>query len=546
MDEYLNWFFAFMTKMLDGVWMIIKNLFLGIVQIFNLPYYFDQINQYKNGFGVVGWILCVISFIIAYAVWGLLVFLIGLAIRKYIRFRRSLVGNEDLLEEIADLHRDVMRLTKEKERIIALKVGESGVSVEQLNQIYAESEREAYAAYPVRRSGAVVEGGSGAVASGSDTTSSDTGSSGSSKAPVDTSAKRFFRLSGVDDKYDYYTPPTYDDSISLKELCDDIRNFSCSRMRLYYEIKTIRLMFAGLASTKLILLQGISGTGKTSLPYMLGKYFENDATISAVQPSWRDRTELFGYFNEFTKKFNETEVLKRIYEASYNDDINIIVLDEMNIARVEYYFAEMLSVLEMPDPSEWRVELVTSSWPSDPVKLEEGCLKIPQNVWYIGTANNDDSTFAVSDKVYDRAFVINLDSKGVAFEAPATGPRRISYSHVAEMYKKAVEDRPVSEEIHNKIQQLDMYVIQHFRIAFGNRIIKQLNIFVPVYVACGGDELEGLDYLLATKVFRKFESLNLGLIRDEIRGLIVYMDQLFGKGIMKECYAYLERLQKMM
>ena len=216
-------------------------------------------------------------------------------------------------------------------------------------------------------------------------------------------------------------------------------------MRLYYEIKTIRLMFAGLASTKLILLQGISGTGKTSLPYMLGKYFENDATISAVQPSWRDRTELFGYFNEFTKKFNETEVLKRIYEASYNDDINIIVLDEMNIARVEYYFAEMLSVLEMPDPSEWRVELVTSSWPSDPVKLEEGCLKIPQNVWYIGTANNDDSTFAVSDKVYDRAFVINLDSKGVAFDAPATGPRRISYSHVAEMYKKAVEERPGSE-----------------------------------------------------------------------------------------------------
>ena len=91
-----------------------------------------------------------------------------------------------------------------------------------------------------------------------------------------------------------------------------------------------------------------------------------------------------------------------------------------------------------------------------------------------------------------------------------------------------------------------MYVIQHFRIAFGNRIIKQLNIFVPVFVACGGDELEGLDYLLATKVFRKFESLNLGLIRDEIRGLIVFMDQLFGKGVMKECYAYLERLQKMM
>ena len=69
-------------------------------------------------------------------------------------------------------------------------------------------------------------------------------------------------------------------------------------------------------------------------------------------------------------------------------------------------------------------------------------------------------------------------------------------------------------------------------------------IFVPVYIACGGTELDGLDYILATKVFRKFESLNLSLIRDEIRGLIMFMDNLFGKETMKECIAFLQRLQK--
>jgi hypothetical protein len=75
--------------------------------------------------------------------------------------------------------------------------------------------------------------------------------------------------------------------------------------------------------------------------------------------------------------------------------------------------------------------------------------------------------------------------------------------------------------------------------------MKQLNIFVPVYVACGGTDIEAIDYILATKVFRKFESLNLSLIRDEIKGLIRYLDTLFGKGSMVECRAYLERLQKM-
>ncbi len=520
MDGFLSWFFAFMTTMLGGVWMIVQNFFMGIVQIFNFPLYFDQLMQYKNSFGVIGWILAVLCFILTYAIWGILVFMIILAVRKYIRFRRSLVGNEDLLEEIADLHRDVIRLTQEKERIMELQIAGTGISIEQLNEMFAEST-------PKDETGISGEG------------------SGTTEAAINPDAKRFFRLSGVDDKYEYYQAPNYNTSMNLAELCEDLRNFACSKMRLYYELRTIRLMLAGLASTKLILLQGISGTGKTSLPYCMGKYFINDATISAVQPSWRDRTELFGYFNEFTKKFNETEVLKRIYEASYNDDINIIVLDEMNIARVEYYFAEMLSVLEMPDPSEWKISLVTATWPNDPKHLQNGNLTIPQNVWYIGTANNDDSTFAVSDKVYDRALVINLDSKGVAFEAPVTEAKQVSYSYVAGLYERAISEYPVSEENHEKIQRLDMYVIQKFRVAFGNRIIKQLNKFVPVYVACGGTELEGIDYLLATKVFRKFESLNLALIRDEIRGLKDYLDDLFGKDVMKECIAYLSRLQKM-
>ena len=315
-------------------------------------------------------------------------------------------------------------------------------------------------------------------------------------------------------------------------------------MGLFYEEKTIRTMFAGLAATKLILLQGISGTGKTSLPYAMGKFFENDATIVSVQPSWRDRTELFGYFNEFSKKFNETEVLRRIYEASFNDDINVIILDEMNIARVEYYFAEMLSLMEMPDANEWKIELVPSSWENDPVNLKDGKLLIPQNTWYIGTANNDDSTFSISDKVYDRALTINIDNKGQPFEAPDTPPSKISYSSVEALYQKALAEHPLDQKYLDMIESLDSYVIKKFRVAFGNRIMKQLRTFVPVYVACGGDVVEGIDHMLATKVFRKFETLNLALIRDEIKGLINYLNTLFGKDKMVSCIEFLDRLQR--
>lgn len=523
LENYLNWFKQFIGNMGEGIWTILKNLFSGIVQIFNFSTYFQQFSSYAGKFNALEWILAILSFILAFAIWAGLIFLLVLLIRKYIRFRKTLVGNEDLLEEIADLHRDVVRLTTEKERILSMKVSQAGLTPEEFKKLLESTENEVNTSAEEQPTEEATD---------------------NAPTPDPQHLSRFFRLTAVDEKYAFYNPPDYENTMSMEELCTDVRNYACYASHLYYEIKAIRLFFAGLASTKMILLQGISGTGKTSLPYMLGKYFRNDATIASVQPSWRDRTELFGYFNEFTKRFNETEVLRRIYEASYNDDINIIVLDEMNIARVEYYFAEMLSILEMPDPSEWKIELTPNVWENDPKHLLGGKLKIPQNVWYVGTANNDDSTFSVSDKVYDRAFVINLDSKGIPFDAPETTAKNISFSYVDSLCRKAVEEHPVSQEILDKIAKLDLYVIEKFRVAFGNRILKQLKIFVPVYVACGGDELEGLDYLLATKVFRKFESLNLSLIRDEIKGLIAYLDNLFGTGTMKECTEFLLRLQK--
>ena len=518
MGAFFDWFFAFLSTMIEGLWKIVSGLFGGLFQVFNVVGYAEQFAKHKDGFNVVDWIFSILSFILVFAIWVIVIYMLVLLARKYIRFRRSAVGNEDLLEEVAKLHRDVLRLTKEKERILALKIGQTSVSVDELNAIFDEEEEQ------------------------QDEQKEEQDEEKQTVA-VDL-PPRFARLDAIDKKYQYYIAPEYRTDFTLQDLCRDFRNFACSRMGLFYEEKVIRLMFAGLASTKLILLQGISGTGKTSLPYAMGKFFQKDATIASVQPSWRDRTELFGYFNEFSKKFNETDVLRRIYDSAYNDDINVIILDEMNIARVEYYFAEMLSIMEMPDPNEWRIELVPSPWPNDPKMLTDGKLLIPQNTWYIGTANNDDSTFSISDKVYDRALTINIDNKGIAFDAPDTPPSLISYSSVHALYQKAIAEFPVEQRYLDMIESLDSYVIKKFRVAFGNRIIKQLLTFVPVYVACGGEAVEGIDHILATKVFRKFEMLNLSLIRDEIKGLINYLNTLFGKDKMVSSIEFLDRLQR--
>ncbi len=348
MSNFLEWFFVFISEILKGFASIFKGFWEGIKQIFNIKNYITIFKAHSESFGVLEWILAILSIILVVAIFALIIFMIILAVRKYIRFRHSLVSDEDLLEEIGVLQRQVLKMTKEKDEIMAMKVAQMG-------------------------GGSLALGGGtagGTLSLGDGQEGEAQGEEQTQDGVVITTVKRFSKLLEVDNFYKTYTPPEYDNTVSLEQICEDYRNFACSRMHLFYDIKTIRLFIAGMASTKLIILQGISGTGKTSLPYSFGKFLGVDTTIASVQPSWRDRTELFGFFNEFTKNFNETEVLKRIYSSSFNNDVNLILLDEMNIARVEYYFAEMLSILEMPNADEWKLDLVPNVWSTDPENLD--------------------------------------------------------------------------------------------------------------------------------------------------------------------------------
>ena len=207
----------------------------------------------------------------------------------------------------------------------------------------------------------------------------------------------------------------------------------------------------------------------------------------------------------------------------------------MNIARVEYYFAEFLSLLELPDPDERYLEVVSDRWDNDPAQLKDGRVKLPINMWFIGTANNDDSTFAISDKVYDRAMIMNLDAKSERFAAPSTSKKHISAAQFEDMVQKAQKEYALSSRNMRRLEELDKYLIEHFHITFGNRIMKQIKTYIPVYVSCGGEELAALDDILAKKVIRKLETQNPIYLRNTAEGLISHMEELFGNDGMPLC-----------
>ena len=505
MDTFFRFLYEFLSQFFNGLKLIVMGLFNGIVKIFDFKAYLDIVNYYKNDFNMPEWLLVGLAILVMIIVLGLIFLGIYFLIRKYVRIRKTLVDQESLLEEVSTLNSKVATLMKEKEDILAMKVSKLCLKPDE----------------------------------------ADTEEVSENEGTDKNTEIRFPKLYEVDEKYKDYKIVNYNNTFDLPQLVELFRNFAASQLKLYYTPKMIRLFISALASTKLVILQGISGTGKTSLAYAWGKFLKHDSCIASVQPSWRDRTELFGYFNEFTKRFNETEVLKEMYIAGYTDDIYTVILDEMNISRVEYYFAEMLSILEMPNKSEWIVEIVPSAWKSDPIHLKEGKLQIPANMWYIGTINNDDSTFMVTDKVYDRAMPIDINDKGEAFDPIDTPAQDINYSYLDNLFQTAIKDNQISEDTLNKIEKMDNYVIKHFRIAFGNRIVAHMKKFVPVFVACGGTEVDGVDYFIARKILRKFEQLNVAYIRDEIDGFVKFLNDEFGEGKMAECIEYLLRLKKL-
>ena len=521
MKTYGRFLFEFLDQFFSGFKNIIMGIVDGIISIFNIPAYVKLIKTYSQDFSMPEWLLTIIAIIVLGLLIGLIVGVIAFFLKRHMRWRKKILDQEELLAEIDNLNKEVETLVDEKMRILSMEQPDLGINSRNFSDVGENSK------------------GNMGQATGS-------GSGDEEEAEVDpTTDSRFSKLTITDLEYAKYKQKDYKNNFTLPEFCHNFRHFAASQLRLWYNEKMIRLFISALASTKLVILQGISGTGKTSIALAWGKFVGHPSCVASVQPSWRDRTDIFGYFNEFTKKFNETDFLSYLYIAGYTDEIYTVILDEMNLARVEYYFAEMLSILEMHDPKEWKIEVVQSVWPTDPKKLQSGKIQVPENCWYIGTINNDDSTFMVTDKVYDRAMPIDINEKGVAFDYEEQGAMQINFSYVNKIFNNAMTEYAMSEDTLKKIEEMDDYTIQHFRVAFGNRIVKHMGKFVPVYVACGGDEVEAVDYFMAKKVLRKFEALNLALIRDEIDGYIDFLDKNFGKGKMTECIEFLLRLKKM-
>ncbi len=246
-------------------------------------------------------------------------------------------------------------------------------------------------------------------------------------------------LKGENKDLDARLKSIYSDGTEIEERIKDIKEKPYKKITLENQINTTdeikyldaiqenmkkygveypkRLLYAFHTALKsadfspLTVLSGVSGTGKSELPKLYSHFGGFNFLAEAVQPTWDSPASMIGYYNTIDRKFDSTNILKFLLQTSQSkneapfglkESMNMVLLDEMNLAHIELYFAEFLSKFELRRGSDGvNLDIQLGTALNHPLPLDG-------NVLWIGTMNEDETTKSLSDKVLDRAFSINF------------------------------------------------------------------------------------------------------------------------------------------
>lgn len=235
------------------------------------------------------------------------------------------------------------------------------------------------------------------------------------------------RIRDIETPYIQKELPRAVDKVEELQWLDGISK-SCIDYGLRFPRRILHAFHTALKTSEwspMTVLAGVSGTGKSELPRLYSHFGGINFLSLSVQPNWDSQESMLGFFNSIDNKFDAQPVLRLLaqsqkaraegYPLGLEDVMSLILMDEMNLAHVELYFAEFLSKLEL------RRGRKGNEVPSLEVKLGAGIqhydLPLGRNVLWAGTMNQDETTKSLSDKVLDRGIVIN-------FPRPITLERR--------------------------------------------------------------------------------------------------------------------------
>lgn len=295
-------------------------------------------------------------------------------------------------------------------------------------------------------------------------------------------------------------------------------------------------------------LAGISGTGKSLLPSVYARCMGMHFLNLPVQPSWNSPQDLFGFYNYMEHKYKATPLAQALLQFSpydrpleihevFEDQLLLVLLDEMNLARIEYYFSELLSRLELR-------RSIDVSRPDERIKVEIP-LEIPwgeagektevriypgENVLFSGTMNEDESTLSLSDKVLDRATVLRFGRPGrLLTKKPDTSQLESMPPLALTTWQQwcAIEDHTLQPEFEDYINERLSKIMAELGSPLGHRGAQSIAQYVMLYP----DQHEmGMKHALSDqieqKILPKVRGKEIGMIESPMRDLMTLVKDL--------------------
>ena len=311
------------------------------------------------------------------------------------------------------------------------------------------------------------------------------------------------------------------DGQHVRRLEDDVNQVieAIAASGFHFEPWQIAAYITALRTKPFVILAGVSGTGKSKLPDLVAEITGGQPMILPVRPDWTDSSDVLGYC-DLQGKFRPGPLLELARQGEeQRDKHHICILDEMNLARVEQYFAEVLSRIEDRRPTD------SGGYASGPlvsIALHDGdaawCKQgLPPNLAIVGTVNMDESTHGFSRKVLDRAFTIELsDIDLTIWERAVNAPAKITPWPITAWYPRAArlgeladyngETQQVIEEVIKSLTAINSYLTRA-QLQVGYRVRDEIALFVlhareipAAFVTRTGESVNPLDLALLMKV----------------------------------------------
>lgn len=331
--------------------------------------------------------------------------------------------------------------------------------------------------------------------------------------------------------------------IDVSEKTDDLiiksMDYHSQKRNLFYNVKDFVNIHTALKCSSLVILSGLSGTGKSAIVDIYvralginntGNPDENRLLFIPVRPSWNDDSDLLGYVDLVHMVYRASDsgfvdFLVRAQKEENKNKLFIVCFDEMNLARVEHYFSQFLSLLERP-ANQRELQLYDKQYSGRLYNSTEypNRIKIGDNVKFIGTVNIDESTYHFSDKVLDRANVIQLDVLNYANMWTKTKYASLgNINWTIDDYNSITVTN--SDEDMQLVHQLlwDIHTLLHSansKYGVGPRIVKSIEMYLWNLPKSGIGEFsysDGIDLQIAQRVLTKVRGPEnqLGEILDE-------------------------------